>query len=227
MLADYAAAAAKNANGLLEDAELLLSHGRNGRAYAMAALSVEEVGKALGVIALAMMPYETRRTLSAETVRSMLGQHLLKHVGGHLMSAIRVGAYTETVTRLPTAELARLLEASLSQATASDQMKKRGLYSDLNPDGTLSEPTSISAEEAAAQVGRAKVITSVAGILTGTPMLETLSVMPAEMEGISAVLFGTYLNGPEATSADEAASAMQSAMVALREHLGGTIPGET
>ena len=44
-LADCAVAAARNAQGLLTDAELLAASGRSGRAYSLAALAVEEAGK--------------------------------------------------------------------------------------------------------------------------------------------------------------------------------------
>ena len=45
-LARGAVAAVRNARGLVEDAELLSGAGRVARAYSLAGLSVEKVGKA-------------------------------------------------------------------------------------------------------------------------------------------------------------------------------------
>jgi HEPN superfamily AbiV-like protein len=55
-LAACAIAAARNAQGLLQDAELLAGSGRTARAYSLAALAVEECGKAMDLTALAVMP---------------------------------------------------------------------------------------------------------------------------------------------------------------------------
>ena len=46
-------AAARNTDGLLRDAETLAGAGRPARAYSLAALAVEECGKALCLMALA------------------------------------------------------------------------------------------------------------------------------------------------------------------------------
>jgi AbiV family abortive infection protein len=59
-LAPAAVAAARNACGLVEDAELLAGAGRLARAYSLARLAVEEVGKADGLAALAAMPGNLR-----------------------------------------------------------------------------------------------------------------------------------------------------------------------
>ena len=55
-LACGAVAAARNACGLVEDAELLSRAGRLARAYSLAGLAVEEVGKAGSLATLAAMP---------------------------------------------------------------------------------------------------------------------------------------------------------------------------
>lgn len=51
-----AIAAARNAQGLLHDAEVLADAGCTARAYSLAALAVEECGKAAGLTALAVIP---------------------------------------------------------------------------------------------------------------------------------------------------------------------------
>ena len=59
-LARGAVAAARNAHSLLEDAELLSGAGRPARAYSLAGIAVEEVGKACSLAALAAMPEMVR-----------------------------------------------------------------------------------------------------------------------------------------------------------------------
>ena len=56
-----AAAAAENAQDLLDDAELLSDAGRHARAYSLAVLAVEEFGKATSLLALAAMPETSGR----------------------------------------------------------------------------------------------------------------------------------------------------------------------
>ena len=55
-----AVGAAVNAQGLLDDAELLSAAGRRARGYALAALAVEEAGKAAALSTLAVMPVSLR-----------------------------------------------------------------------------------------------------------------------------------------------------------------------
>jgi len=59
-LARGAAAAARNARGLVDDAELLSGAGRLARAYSLSGLAIEEVGKADSLAALAAMPENLR-----------------------------------------------------------------------------------------------------------------------------------------------------------------------
>ena len=59
-LARGSAAAARNARGLVGDAELLSGAGRSARAYSLAGLAVEEVGKAGSLAALAAVPASVR-----------------------------------------------------------------------------------------------------------------------------------------------------------------------
>jgi AbiV family abortive infection protein len=49
-------AAARNAQGLLHDAEVLAKAGRTARAYSVAALTAEECGKAACLAVLAVLP---------------------------------------------------------------------------------------------------------------------------------------------------------------------------
>jgi AbiV family abortive infection protein len=80
-LSACAVAAARNAHGLLHDAEVLARSGCAARAYSLAALAVEECGKAACLCALAVLP-KTLRTRAP--VGRLLEWHQLKQVGGLL-----------------------------------------------------------------------------------------------------------------------------------------------
>jgi AbiV family abortive infection protein len=87
-LARASIAAARNARGLVEDAELLSGAGRQARAYSLAGLAVEEVGKAGSLAALAVMPENLR---VRAPVGRMLEWHQWKLVAGQLIAAVPVG----------------------------------------------------------------------------------------------------------------------------------------
>jgi AbiV family abortive infection protein len=75
----------RNGHGLLHDAEVLARSGCTARAYSLAALAVEECGKAACLVALAALP----RTLRAQApVGRMLEWHQLKQVGGLLIAVM-------------------------------------------------------------------------------------------------------------------------------------------
>ena len=76
-LAEGAVAAARNAHCLVEDGELLSGAGRLARAFSLAGLAVEEVGKAGGLATLAAMPENLR---ARAPVGRMLEWHQMKLV---------------------------------------------------------------------------------------------------------------------------------------------------
>jgi len=88
-LAACAIAAARNAQGLLDDAELLAGAGRTGRAYSLAVLAVEECGNAMDLTALAVMPPRLR---ARAPLGRMLQWHQLKLVGGLLIAVLPIGS---------------------------------------------------------------------------------------------------------------------------------------
>ena len=87
-LARGAVAAAGNARGLVEDAELLSGAGRLARAYSLAGLAVEEVGKAGSLATLAAMPDSLR---ARAPLGRMLEWHQMKLVAGELIAAMPFG----------------------------------------------------------------------------------------------------------------------------------------
>src|SRR5258708_13118214 len=90
-----AVGAAANAQDLLGDAELLAAAGRHPRAYALAALAVEEAGKAASVAALAMMPVSLRAPAPAGR---LLEWHQLKLISGMLLAAAPPATRTPTTS---------------------------------------------------------------------------------------------------------------------------------
>src|SRR5258705_3578091 len=88
VLARGAVAAARNARGLVQDAELLSGAGRLARAYSLAGLAVEEVGQAGSLADLAAMPENLK---ARAPVRRMLEWHPMKLVAGQLIAAVPFG----------------------------------------------------------------------------------------------------------------------------------------
>lgn len=78
-LAAAAAAAARNAGDLVRDAEVLAGVHSTARAYGLAALAVEEVGKAVSLAKLAGMPDALK---ARAPVGRMLAWHQLKQATG-------------------------------------------------------------------------------------------------------------------------------------------------
>ncbi len=84
-LSACAVAAARNAQGLLHDAEVLARSGSAARAYSLAAFAVEECGKAACLVALAVLPKSLR---ARAPVGRLLEWHQSKQVGGLLIAAV-------------------------------------------------------------------------------------------------------------------------------------------
>ena len=154
-LARGAVAAARNALGLVEDAELLSGAGRLARAYSLAGLAVEEVGKADCLAALAAMPESLR---ARAPVGRMLEWHQMKLVAGELTAAVPFGApgkATRFVTT-PLSEIAEILDTAQAFAEDADRLKQRGLYVDVDRRGLIREPSEVTAAEVREQLDRAR-----------------------------------------------------------------------
>ncbi len=154
-LALGAVAAARNAFGLVEDAELLSGAGRLARAYSLAGLAVEEVGKAGSLITVAAMPENLR---ARAPVGRMLEWHQMKLVKGMLTAAAPFGAPglpTRFVT-MPLSEIAEILDDAQAFAQDVDRLKQRGLYVDVDLSGHVREPSEVSAAEVREQLDRAR-----------------------------------------------------------------------
>jgi AbiV family abortive infection protein len=149
-LVAYAAAAAENAQHLLDDAQLLFDAGRQPRAYTLGVLSVEEFGKAVSLLALAAMPANLR---AQAPVRRLLECHQLKQVGGLLMAA------------MPLTVLKQILDGMDTFAQDADQLKLRGLYVDMQRGARIRRPSEITQAEVSEQLCRARQVALSASLL--------------------------------------------------------------
>jgi AbiV family abortive infection protein len=154
-LARGAIAAARNAHGLVEDAELLSGAGRQARAYSLAGLAVEEVGKAGSLATLAAMPENLR---ARAPLGRMLEWHQMKLVAGQLIAAMPLGVpgvATRFVT-MPLSEVAEILDNAQAFTQDVDRLKQRGLYVDVDRSGRVREPSEVTAAEVRGQLDRAR-----------------------------------------------------------------------
>jgi AbiV family abortive infection protein len=154
-LARSSVAAAANARGLVEDAELLSSAGRLARASSLAGLAVEEVGKATNLAILAAMPENVR---ARAPVGRMLEWHAMKLVHGQMVAAVPFGE-PEVAARLvvtPLTEVARILDGAQASAQHVDRLKQRGLYVDVDRRGQVREPSEVTADEVRGQLDGAR-----------------------------------------------------------------------
>ncbi len=161
-LAACAIAAARNAQGLLQDAELLAGAGRTARAYSLVALAVEECGKAASLTALAMTP---KRLRAHAPVGRLLGWHQLKQVGGLLLAVVPFGAIGPRLGAMPAAEVARVICPLAAPAEEADRLKRRGFYVDMDRARRIREPSEITDTELASQLARARQAVASASVL--------------------------------------------------------------
>jgi AbiV family abortive infection protein len=155
-LGKAAAAAARNALTLAQDAELLSTASRPARASSLAGLAVEEVGKAGALAVLAVMPGNLR---ARAPVRRMLEWHQMKLVAGQLVAAVPFGVPPTLLDKLAAmspAEIAAILEDAQATAVDVDRLKQRGLYVDIDSSGQISEPSQVTSTQLRAQLDLAR-----------------------------------------------------------------------
>jgi AbiV family abortive infection protein len=154
-LARGSAAAARNARGLVADAELLSGAGRLARAYSLAGLAVEEVGKAGSLAALAAMPENLR---ARAPVGRMLEWHQMKLVEGQLIAAMPFGVAGKATRfmTMPLSEVAEILDQAQAVAEDMDRLKLRGLYVDVDRSRQIREPSEVTAAQVREQLDRAR-----------------------------------------------------------------------
>jgi AbiV family abortive infection protein len=213
-LARGSAAAARNARGLVEDAELLSGAGRLARAYSLAGLAVEEVGKAGSLAALAAMPASVR---ARAPVGRMLEWHHMKLVAGQLVAAAPFsgpGLATRFVT-LPVSEVAEILDDAQAFAQNADRLKQRGLYVDMDRSGHIREPSEVTAAEVREQLDRAQRAASAANALLDPSALLWLANPTAAAVEFSSALVSAFSETRHARSPEAATDVLRNTATKL------------
>lgn len=215
-LVRFAAKAARNASDLAKDAELLVSAGRYGRAYSLAALAVEEVGKAGGLLALAMMPDDIR---VRAPVRELLEWHALKQMGGLLAGVLEMSTpgVTGRLAATSTGQLAKLLSGVAAQARDTDQAKKRGFYVDMDDAGQIREPSEVSEAEAREAVARARHVAAAASMLNDPSVQARLAGPPPDALPLASMVFGAYSQNRDIDSAEAVAALVRQVARSLTQ----------
>ncbi len=213
-----AMAAARNVLGLLRDAEMLAGSGFTARAYSLAALAVEECGKALCLTALAVLP---RKQRTRAPVGRMLEWHQLKQVGGLLVAAVPIDGPGMAVklAAMPAKRATQILTTLSLPAEEADRLKRRGLYVDMDRSGRICEPSEITEAELASQLGRARQAATSAALLLDPNAQARLANPPAEVTGLASALITALIQEGNARTPEAAAQIMLSAVRNLRDSM--------
>jgi AbiV family abortive infection protein len=215
-LSACAIAAARNANGLLHDAEVLARSGSAARAYSLAALAVEECGKAACLCALAVMP-RTLRTRAP--VGRLLEWHQLKQVGGLLIAIVTLDApgFAPKLAAMPAARARQILCSLNVPADEADRLKRRGLYVDMDRGGRIREPSEITDAEVTSQLARARQAAHSAGWLLGPQAQARLAHPPAEAVEFARALVTVLTQAGHARTPDAAVDVVLDAVSKFRD----------
>jgi AbiV family abortive infection protein len=211
-------AAARNAEGLLYDAQVLAEAGRGARAYSLAALAVEEAGKAGGLGILTVMPEALR---ARAPVGRMLEWHQLKQVQGLFIARVpyRMPEVAPWLAALPAGELAQVLSGLDAPADEADRLKRRGLYVDVGRGGAIREPTEITEAEVLSQLARAQQAASGAGQLLEPELQARLVNPPAEAVELSRAAVSALAEASCARNPEAATNVMINTISKLRDRL--------
>ena len=222
-LAACAVGAAANAQGLVDDAELLSAATRHARAYALAALAVEEAGKAAALFVLALMPRQLR---ARAPLGRLLQWHQLKLVGGMLIAVVPFGPRTIAAQLLdmPPAQVAEILDDAQELAQNLDCLKQRGLYADIEGDGQVRLPSQVTGADVPAQLGRARRAASSASVLLDPAVQARLVDPPAEVVEFCRALVSAFAEAGYSRTPEAAATVMLDAVSKLQEQVAGSAP---
>jgi AbiV family abortive infection protein len=229
-LAACAVAAARNAQGLVHDAEVLARSGSTARAYSLAALGVEECGKAFCLAALAVLPRSVRMRAP---VGRLLQWHQLKQVGGLLIAAVtfELPGLGPKLASMPTAQVAQILGTLSMPADKADQLKRRGLYVDMDRSGRIREPSEITKAEVSSQITRARQAAESAGFMLEPEAQDRFMNPPPEAVKLARALASVLTEQGSARTPQAAVDVMLKAVSKLRKTSangaeGADVPGE-
>ncbi len=213
-------AAARNALGLLHDAEVLADAGSAPRAHTLAALAVEEVGKAGSLATLAAMPKSIR---AQAPVGRMLEWHQLKLVGGMLIAAVPFAQVpfappvlgTKLAT-IPVTELAQLLANAQASAEELDRIKQGGLYVDVDRRGQVREPSELTTARMHEQLGQARQAVSAASPLLAPAATPRIATPGPESVEYSRALVSAFADAGQSRTPAAAAEVLLNAIAKLQ-----------
>jgi AbiV family abortive infection protein len=218
-----AVGAAANAQGLLDDAELLAAGARHARAYTLAALAVEEAGKAVSLGHLAMMPLSLR---AQAPVGRMLAWHQLKLVSGMVIAAVPLGlagvpfgsrCLAVQLAAMPPSQAAGILHKAEALAEDQDRLKQRGLYADFDRGGLVRLPSEVSEADVAAQLSWARQAVSSASVLLHPRTPALLANPPAESIELGRALVRAFAEAGCRRTPQAAAGVMLAAVRTIQE----------
>jgi len=215
-LSACAVAAARNAHGLLHDAEVLARSGSAARAYSLAALAVEECGKAAGLCALAALPRSLR---TRAPVGRLLEWHQLKQVGGLLIAVMTwdVPGFAARLAALPAARATQIVCSLNMPAEEADRLKRRGLYVDMDRGSRIREPSEITDAEVASQLAWARQATHSVGWLLGPQAQARLAHPPTERVELARALVSVLTQAGNARTPEAAVDVMLTVVSKLRD----------
>jgi len=213
-----AVAAAQNGRDLLDDAELLSDADRRARAYSLAVLAVEEYGKAVSLLTLAVMPESLR---AQAPVRRMLECHPIKQVGGLLLAVLPLseGGQAASLAAMPLTQLTHILETTDAFAQDADRLKIRGLYVDMQRDAGIRRPSEITEAEVSDEIGCVREVAASASLLCDSGVVARLADPPAEAIELARALVDAFAETEDYCTPDTAAAITLKVARQLREHL--------
>jgi AbiV family abortive infection protein len=213
-------AAARNTQGLLHDAETLARSGSAARAYSVAALSVEECGKAGCLTALAILPKSVRMQAP---VGRMLEWHQLKQIGGLLIAALTFDepGFAPSLAAMPVARVMQTLNALSRHSEEADRLKRRGLYVDMDQTGRIREPSEITDAEVTTEIAHARQATASAAWLLTADARARLADPPAEAIELACALASALTRSGHGRTPEDAADAVWRAVCKLRDDCQG------
>lgn len=217
-LSECAYAAARNVLGLLQDAELLDAAGSRGRAYTLAALAVEECGKAICLVALAILPESLRMQAP---VGRMLEWHQLKQVGGLLVVAVPIDppGLAAKLAAMPAAQATQIVSTLSAPGEEADRLRRRGMYVDMGRTGEICEPSDITEAELDSQLVRARLAAASAALLLGPVVQARIADPPAEVIELACALVKVVIEAGNSRTSEAAADIMLNAVSVLQDNM--------
>ena len=217
-LSTCAVAAARNGRGLLHDAEVLARSGCTPRAYSLAALAVEECGKAACLTALAVLP---RKLRAQAPVGRLLEWHQLKLVGGLLIAAVTLDlpGVAPKLAAMPASQAKEILGSLNVPAEEADRLRRRGLYVDMDRSGRAREPSEITEAEVTSQLARARQAVDSADLLHSPEVQARIANPPAEGIELARALCAVLTQERYARTPEAAVDVMLDAVSKFRTAL--------